>query len=207
MRLSQAGIVLLVSACSLFAAEKTQQLDFTSGGLLRMKNSTGALTIEVWDKPTVELTTTSSNPAVTITPDRQGNELTIATSIPKHTKNLDISYHLYVPRNTRLAIDHRDGEVNVEGTTADITATVRRGQIFLYLPSGIPYTTNAVAKLGSINLPGDPALKPEHLHLGHRLIQPTVANAHLLNLKVGFGDIYILNQTPTPTYSSKSKTY
>lgn len=37
---------------------KTERLDFPSGGLLRLKNSIGQVTVEGWDRPDVELTTT-----------------------------------------------------------------------------------------------------------------------------------------------------
>lgn len=188
--------ILLLAAGSLFAAEKTQQFDFAPGGLLRMENSTGALSIEAWDKPNIELTTKSKNSAVAITAERHGNEMVVTTVIPKHFHDTDVSYHLWVPRDTRLAIHHRDGEVNVEGVAAAIEASLRMGQIFVYLPAEVPFTTNAVTKLGSINVPGDPKLKPTYVHLGRKLVQPVAPNAHVLNLKVGYGDIYLLKQTP-----------
>lgn len=199
MRYSKGWIVFL-TACTLFGAPKTQQLEFTADGLLTLKNSTGAVTIEAWDKPAVELTTESSNPDVTITPERHGNEMVITTVVPrKAPKNLTLSYHLRVPRDTRLVIDHRDGEVNVEGLASDIEASLRRGQIFIYLPDGVDYTTSAISKLGTINVPGDPTLTPKHFHLGHSLMQPSSTNSHALKLKVGFGDIYVMRQTPKPT--------
>ena len=206
MRLSNVWILFL-AAGSLFAAEKTQQFDFAPGGLLRMENSTGALTIEAWDKPNIELTTKGNNPAVAITAVRHGNELVVTTVKLKHSHDTDVSYHLWVPRDTRLAIHHRGGEVNVEGVVADIEATLRNGQIFVYLPADVPFTANAVTKLGSIYVPGDPSLKPVGLHLGYKLVQPPAPNAHVLILKVGYGDIYVLRQTAAPTTQSKSATY
>jgi hypothetical protein len=213
--------VLLLAALPLFAqdkpsdrlrTEKTQTIDFTAGGLVRIKDSTGMLTVEAWDKPTVELTTIKSAKyllsakdsekaaaelqKVSFSAERHGNELEVATSAPKHTRRIDISYHLWVPRDTRLAIHHKDGEVNVEGTTASVEAELHHGELFLYLPEGVAYSTQAKCAYGSINAPGDPALKPEHLHLGHILSQQASGQANELNLKVGYGDIYIMRQTP-----------
>jgi hypothetical protein len=215
--------ILLLAAVPLFAqdkptdrfrTEKTQTIDFPAGGLVRMKNSTGALTIEAWDKPTVELTTVKSAKymlnakdrekaaaeleKVSFTAERHGSELEVATNAPKHTGKIDISYHLWVPRDTRLAIHHETGEVNVEGTAAGIEAELRRGELFLYLPDAVAYSTHAKCAYGSINAPGDPTLKPEHLHLGHILDQQASGKANDLNLKVGYGDIYIMRQTPAP---------
>jgi hypothetical protein len=219
--------ILLLAAVPLLAqdkpadrlrTEKKQTIDFPAGGLLRMKNSTGALTIEAWDKSTVELTTIKSAKyllntkdrekaaaeleKVSFTAERHGSELEVATNIPKHTRNIDISYHLWVPRDARLAIHHETGEINVEGTAADIEAQLRRGQIFLYLPEGVAYSTQAKCAFGGINAPGEPDLKPEHLHLGHILSQQAAGKANNLNLKVGNGDIYIMRQTPAVTGTS-----
>jgi hypothetical protein len=215
--------ILLLAAISLFAqdkpvdrlrTEKTQTIEFTAGGLVRMKNSTGALTIEAWDKPTIELTTIKSAKSmlnakdrekaaaelekVSFTAEHHGNELEVATNVPKHIGDIDISYHLWVPRDTRLAIHHETGQVNIEGTAAGIEAELRRGGIFLYLPEGVVYSTQAQCSFGTINAPGEPDLKLEHLHLGHILSQQATGKANNLNLKVGYGDIYIMRQTPAP---------
>jgi hypothetical protein len=194
--------------------EKTQSIEFAAGGLLRLKNSTGALTIEAWDKPGVELTTLKAakpmlDPRdrekaagelekVTFTAERHGNELEVTTASPRRLGHIDISYHLWVPRNTRLAIDHGAGEVNIEGVAASIEAALRKGEIFLYLPADFTYSTRALTNYGSINVPADSTLKPEHFHLGHSLVQEAAGKPDTLNLKVGFGDIYILQQTSIP---------
>ena len=198
--------ILFLAAGTLVAAEKTQQFDFTPGGLLRMQNSRGALTIEAWDKPSVELRTKSNNSAVAVTAERKGNEMVFTTAIPKHAHDTEVSYHVWVPRDTRLAILHRDGEVNIEGVAADIQATLRRGEIFIYLPTYAAVTMNAATRFGSINVPGDPSLKPTNLHLGHKLVQPAAANSNALDLKVGYGDIYILRETPAPKPKTKPAT-
>jgi hypothetical protein len=198
--------ILFLTACSLFAAEKTQQFDFVPGGLLRLENSRGALTIEAWDKSIIELSTRSSNSATAITAERHGNELVVTTVVPKRSHETGVSYHLWVPRETRLAIHHRGGEVNVEGVAADIEASLRHGDIFLYLPADVPFTTNALTKIGSINVPGDPSLRPTYLHFGRRLAQPAAPNSHVLKLKAGYGDIYVLRETPAPPPQTKSAT-
>src|SRR5580658_8212698 len=85
---------------------KTDHADFPAGGTLRLKNSTGELTIEGWDQPGVEITTTkstklaytSSSPErakasqvldeVKVSEARQGDELVITTDFPRHRRFL-----------------------------------------------------------------------------------------------------------------------
>jgi hypothetical protein len=210
--------ISMLAAASLLSAQdkpapdlrtkKTQTIEFTAGGLIRMKGSTGSLTIEAWDKPTVELTTIKSAKSmpnakdrekasaeldqVAFTAERHGDELEIKTAIPKHAGDIDLSYHLWVPRDTRLAIDHGTGEINVEGVAGDIAASLRHGEIFVYLPDGATYNTKAQSKVGSVNLPGDPAGKRTHFGVGHTVAQETGGKVHSLDLKVGYGDIYVL---------------
>jgi hypothetical protein len=192
--------------------EKTQTIEFASGGLLRVVNSAGALTIEAWDKPTVELTTVKSSALavapkdrekvsakferVAVTADRHGNELTITTTAPRLLMNLELSSHLWVPRDTHVVIHQKDGEVNVEGLTGDIEASVRNGEIFVYLPEGAAaYNTKAKSRFGGIVMPGDPSTHHVDLGLGHSFVQEAGPKAHTLNLKVGYGDIYIMKPT------------
>ena len=198
---------LLLGADANLRTEKTQTIEFTTGGLLRVMNSTGALTIEAWDKPTVELTTVKSS-AIYITPkdrekassklekvmvtaERHGNQLTVTTTAPRLLMNLDLSNHLWVPRDTHVVIRQKDGEVNLQGLTGDIDASVRNGEIFVYLPEGAVYNTNAKSRFGGVELPGDSATRHVDLGLGHAFAQEVGPKAHMLNLKVGYGDIYI----------------
>ena len=64
---------------------KTEKVDFPANGTLRLQNSTGDLTIEGWDEPGVEITTTKSGKAakdldrVQVSTKRNGDELVITT--------------------------------------------------------------------------------------------------------------------------------
>src|SRR5712691_5945049 len=40
-----------------FQTTTTERVDFAAGGVLRLKNSTGMLMVEGWDRPEVEITT------------------------------------------------------------------------------------------------------------------------------------------------------
>ena len=57
---------------------KTENADLPAGGTVRFKNSTGELTIEGWDQPGVELTTTKSGQRaadVKVSVTHDGNDL------------------------------------------------------------------------------------------------------------------------------------
>src|ERR1700735_4084182 len=79
---------------------KTEKMDFPANGTLRLQNSTGELTIEGWDQPGVEITTTKSGKTAYTAPDRgqaardldrvqistkrNGDEVVVTTDFPHH---------------------------------------------------------------------------------------------------------------------------
>lgn len=81
-------------------ATNTQHVDLAAGGTVRLKNSTGELSIEAWDQPGVEITTVKSTKAeytstererlphvlddVKVTTDSKGGELVITTDFSKN---------------------------------------------------------------------------------------------------------------------------
>jgi hypothetical protein len=114
-------LTLLIGAGCLLAANeeiprkieltKTEHADLPAGGTVRIKNSTGELTIEGWDQPGVEITTTKSTKlpypatgaehdkaahmldevkvsATTVSAATKGGELVITTDFPRHRRFL-----------------------------------------------------------------------------------------------------------------------
>jgi hypothetical protein len=204
---------------------KTERVDFPAGGLLRLKHSIGDLSIEAWDNPNVEITTIKSMKEeysgrdrgkasgelekVTITTERHGDELVIATSFPRHrgfpfpwsgATNFNLAYRISVPRNARLAIDHDVGAVNVDGVAGDIEAKLLQGEIMLHLPEDAQYSINAQTDYGNVNsdFPGEKRRRWVRQTAVHEVPRP----ARILNLRVGYGDIVLLKihtpKTPEP---------
>jgi hypothetical protein len=198
---------------------KTEKLDFPAGGTLRLQNSTGELTIEGWDQPGVEITTTrSSNDVrtpqerekatreldrVKISTKRNGDELDVTTEFPQHrafpfvtplqnVTNFDLEYRIKVPRNARLIVKHEAGEVHIDDVEGNIQVKAVQGLIALRLAGETPRFIQAKSDLGSVNsdFPGKESRHP--WPLGHEFVQGTAANAQNLDLKIGFGDIVIL---------------
>jgi hypothetical protein len=200
--------------------EHTEKADFPAGGLLRLKNSVGEVSVVGWDRPDVEITTiksiyTSENhdkasrdlEKVRISVERHGDELVIATDFPglRLTSPLraptSVEYYIKAPMNARLAANHDTGEVHVENLTSDIHVTVLNGGITLRLPQEGQYDIDARSDLGDVtsDFPGRKKRRP--WLLGYQFVQGTPA-AHKLYLRAGYGDIMILRiqkpATPGP---------
>ncbi len=222
------GLIALGAACLLLGENetarkvqitKTEKLNFPAGGTLRVQNSTGELTIEGWDQPDIEVTTTKSSKEVNtprerekatreldrvkISTKRNGDELDITTEFPQHrafpfvtplqnVTNFDLEYVIKVPRNTRLIVRHEAGEVHVDDIAGNIQVKAVQGLIALRLTGETPRSIQAKSDLGSVNsdFSGNESRHP--WPFGHEFVQGTAANTQNLDLKIGFGDIVIL---------------
>jgi len=223
----------LGTGCLLFAADqpkqdgpkqkvqvsKTEHFDFPAAGTLRFRNSVGVLTVEAWDQPGVEMTTTKSTRVeldardrekgmrelerVKVAAERKGDELVVTTDFPRHrpyrvpyplsgNTNFDLEYHIKAPVNARVIADHTLGDVNIDGLAGDIQVTLAQGEILLHLPEDEKYSIHAQSDVGSVNSDFSPLEKRTGWLLGHRSVDQNSAAPHKLNLKVGYGDIVIL---------------
>jgi len=198
---------------------KTERVDFPSGGTIQLKNSTGTLTVEGWDQPTVEITTIKSTKAaysiqrrdkaahdldnVRVTTERHGDEVDIVTAYPRHRAILfphpfaritdfELEYLIKVPRSARLIAHHDQGDVNVEALTGDIEATVVKGQITLHLPEDSQYLTDAKVDVGNVNSDFPGQEQRRSWFIGHQLVNGESSGTHKLKLHVEYGDIVIL---------------
>jgi hypothetical protein len=214
--------VLFGMSCLLSAAEPkqkvrvehTERVDFPSGGLLRLKNSAGEVSVEGWDRPDVEITTIKSIytsrdrdkasrdlDKVRIAAKRQGDELVITTDFPglaSHLGAASLEYYIKAPMSARLAANHGTGEVHVDSLTSDIHVTVLNGGITLRLPPEGQYDINARSDLGDVtsDFPGRKKRRPWLLGYQYMRGKP---EAHKLYLRAGYGDITILKIRKPPT--------
>jgi hypothetical protein len=215
------------ATCLLFAADqpkqkvqvsKTERMDFPSGGTLRLTNSIGALTVEAWDRPDVEITTIKSTTAeydanerekatheldkVSIATERRGDELVVTTKFSRYgalplsyplagAPKIDVEYRIKAPSSARLIVNHDVGDVSVDGLVGDINLTLRQGTIFLHLPEDRRYDIQAKSDCGNVNsdFQGE---KKRRWWLSQRAMSEDSPGAPKLNLKVVFGDILIL---------------
>jgi len=199
----------------------TQHLDFASGGQLRLKHSTGEPTIEGWDQPGAEITTTKSTKReyeaserenavreldkVHIAAQRQGDDVVVTTEFPKHNLfpppsplgaagDFDLRYDIKVPRSARLAVDHNTGDVHVDNISGEIHVTDKQGLITVRLAENRPYVIDARSGLGGVDSDFAGAEKRTPLLLGHSFMENPPGSAQKLYLRIRYGDIIVLRQ-------------
>ena len=204
---------------------KTERIELAAGGTVRLKNSTGELTIEGWDEPAVEITTIKSTKAeyasaerekasrnlekIQVTAVRKGNELVITTDFPRHralpppsplggAMSFDLEYRIKVPRDASLIVDHDVGEVHFDDLTGDIHATVLQGSIGLHLPEGGQYAVDAKSDYGSVTSDFPGSAKRRFWVIGHQFATEGSVGSRKVRLRAGYGDILILKIRKPP---------
>jgi hypothetical protein len=203
----QAVLILALGSLVLGAeVSSTERMEFPPEGTLRFVNSNGELTVEGWDQPGIEITTIKSAETakqlegVRITSERKGGEIVVTTVFPKHPKlarpfrglsDSHIEYRIKAPRSARLTIEHNIGEIHIGGIAGDIHATDRMGQITVQLPPDGQYAIDAKSKLGAIDsdFAGDERRKHK---FGHAFLHEASPSSQKLYLRIGFGDVTIL---------------
>jgi hypothetical protein len=193
---------------------KTEQMDFPAGGLLRVDHAIGDLTIEGWDQPGIEITTTKTSKSefdpqnrqkgaaeldqVHLTPERKGNELTLTETYPRYhhflffpgNTRFNLETHIAVPRNARLEI-HGSGDLYIHGVTAAIDADVSQGTIVLRMPEQGKYDIDAKSKFGSVTS-DFPGKERTPWLVGHAFTEGEGTSGQMLHLRAGYGDIILL---------------
>lgn len=211
-------------------AANTEHMDFPAAGVLHVTKSIGDLTVEGWDRPDVEIVSVKSTQdtydsherekpshrldQVRVRAERRGNEVVITTDLPRRRRfpppsplkgaiGIDLDYHIRVPRDARLIVDHQAGEVHVTDLTGDIHATVLSGEISLSLPQEGQYSIDAKSDFGNVicGFAGQERRGP--WPFGHKFAQEgSPTTGHKLYLRVGYGDIIIL-KAGRPSNSGK----
>jgi hypothetical protein len=224
----------LCMACLLLGADaaprtahvaKTEKVDFPPNGTLRVQNSTGELTIESWDQPGIEITTTKSGKdldRVQISTKRNGDELVVTTQFPHHrafpwvtplqtVTNFDLVYVIRVPRNAKLIVKHDDGDVYVNDVAGNIDVKARQGMIALRLVRDMNPVIDAKSDWGSVNSDFAGSETRHPFPFGHKFVEGAASASQNLHLKIGYGDIVILKAhepkapPPLPTAAGGSQ--
>jgi len=217
-KLSVIAISVLCAALPAFAAKQRTELvttdhaDFAPGGLINVEGSTGELNIAGWDQPSVEVIATRYTfrevrdkekandrlKRVEALKMTSGNgELTISAT-HKHEAWVHVDYQIMVPRNSRLVIHHRIGDVVVTNVAGDIDATERFGDIVVQLPEPEHYAIDAKCKIGTVYSDFN---GPKRHFVGERLTQESAARdakspSLKVNLRVGTGGITVQKMDP-----------
>ena len=191
-------------ARKLAQSESTDVARFSPGGIIRLVSSCGELMIEGWDRQEVETTvvkwidhevepsrmaeTTQRLESAKVTIEHiSGGEIKLSTVKP--LRQIKIKYHIYAPRDARIAVDHHGGYVLVTGMTGDIDVANRSGDIVLMLPDPASYAIDARDKFGVVAL--DDGTATHKYLLGEQFTRDRQAPAHHMTLRMGFGGITI----------------
>jgi hypothetical protein len=198
----------------------TDHVEFAAGGIIRLTGSSGQLDVEGWDRPEVEITVAKSTyrsntpkrrdegtqelNSVRVAAERKSaGELVISTSYPSRTltrllrgkTDLNLEYHIKVPRDSHLVIRHDSGDVRLFDLTGEIDATSRAGDMVLLLPSSGRYSINAKCTVGGVYSDFD-GKRGTPLLVGERFNEDAEAPASRVYLRVGTGGIQILKIAP-----------
>jgi len=198
----------------------TDHVDFAPGGAIRLSGSMGQLDIEGWDRPEVEITVArstfrSNTPKerdegtkelnrVRVAAERKSaGELVISTSYPKRTlirplrgkTDVNLEYHIKVPRDSHLVIRHDSGDVRLYDLTGEIDATSRAGDMVLLLPASGRYSIDAKCGIGGVYSDFDGKHRTPYA-VGERFNEETPGSATRVHLRVGMGGIQILKTAP-----------
>jgi hypothetical protein len=200
----------------LVLSTKTQQIPFPPGGTVHLNRSYGYLSVQGWDRPEVELTVIKSldklydangqgeaakrAEEVQVTAERRSDsDLQISTVVPHYSRwthpfgstgGVMLEYQIHVPRNTRLVIHHRTGDILVTNVTGDIEATGHAGDIILLLPETEKYAIDARSGIGTVTCDFGGVFQRRHV-TGIEYALKAAAPAHRIYLRMGLGGIAI----------------
>lgn len=192
-------------------SETTDLARFGPNGIIRLANSSGSLIVEGWDRQEVQVTVLKwidQNPDSKPLPDAdqllKGTSVTIehpsATEVKVSTahplRHVAIQYHIYAPRDSRIAVDHRGGYILLSGLTGDIDVASRNGDIVLMLPAQASYAIDAFNKVGVIAADMSGAIKHKHIVGEQFRLDKQPPAAHHMRLRMGFGGITIKEVPP-----------
>jgi hypothetical protein len=143
-------------------------VDFT-GGTIHLATAYGQVNVESWDEPRVEVTVTRTafrqkqkgtleRIQVKVTRARDG-DVEVATVFPGRNwllrtfhglGDFNLDYRIRAPRNARLNVRDRVGDVVVYGIAGNIDAAVRTGDIVVQVPRPEKCAVDAKVGLGSV---------------------------------------------------------
>jgi hypothetical protein len=191
-----------------------ETIPFIEGGSLYVDNSFGDLRVEAWDRSDVEISLRKrtnrrydSNEEwkgrrelddVRIDFRRSGDRVELRTQFPdrglsrmlRGKSNVDLRYHIKVPRKTNLHIRHDIGEVRIAGVHGDHDVTASIGEIGLNLPEQAEFRFDARARIGDVH--SDYAGRERRASLlGARFDTPGRQTGHQVTARVGIGSVEI----------------
>jgi VWFA-related protein len=123
-----------------FCLAQDVRAELPANGSLRVENRRGGVSVEVWDEPSVSVTTTfegetpKSSPVIIRRTEQLLNVL-VASGATSAASSVRVNLALRIPSRTRVEIVTNSGAVEVRGLPASLTAQTFSGDIRTALPS------------------------------------------------------------------------
>ncbi|HUP03792.1 MAG TPA: hypothetical protein VMU19_07380 [Bryobacteraceae bacterium] len=201
-----------------------EHVDFVSGAI-SVTGASGQLNVESWDGPGVQITVTRSTYRTGtpkdldrarvelgryhVTADKKGaSQLDIRTDAPRYgffarlfhqTPDVQVDYRIRVPRDAKLTLQDRKGDIVVTGVSGDIDARVHEGDIVVQLPPAGAYSFDAKCGLGGIYSDFEGSDRIAHA-ISERFTANGSGAAKKIYLRSGVGGITIQKESaPTVT--------
>lgn len=200
---------------------ETHSQPFERGGVLEIDGSFGALIIEGWSSPTVKLKLEKRTSQSYPLSDHDEIKLELDRTLVAFRKsgikglrmetrlagfhlwkrplqgktNLQLTYHLMVPRDTRLIIRHDVGLVKIREITGHLDVSNRIGELDVSLPDSHDSSIYARARIGEVKSDFHPEARRKFL-LGAELRDDAGSSSKRVELRIGIGAIKISKQKP-----------
>lgn len=131
--------ILPLVGCSLIDSDRVSA-DFhatvaNAPATLDVENAVGAITIDAWDKPSVEINATKRGPslddvnAIKIVVEPSGRTLTVTTQFPSGASNSKVEYTIHAPAATALKLVQSVGAISSTGFTGDVDEHTSTGAV------------------------------------------------------------------------------
>jgi len=157
------------------------------------------------DEATRELSLVKVAVATRVSVDSGGpEELVISTRYPSRTltrplrgkTDVNLEYHIKVPRDAHLVIRHDSGDVRLYDLSGEIDATSRAGDMVLLLPASGRYSIDARCGVGGVYSDFEGKHRTPYA-VGERFNEETEGSVVRVHLRVGMGGIQILKMAPS----------
>jgi len=106
-----------------------------SPATLQVHNAVGAIEVDAWDKPSVEIdaekrgTSLDDVHAISVSVQQQGSTLVISSHFPSGVSNCRVDYTIHAPAGTNLDLEQSVGAIRSTGFAADFDASTSTGAV------------------------------------------------------------------------------
>jgi len=118
-------VCLLIFLCAAGGfAQKSVTRRYAAGKNVRLelKNLSGTITVETWNKDEIKLTATLESPSAQFTPRQTGNGVTVDVVADNRGRSDvgDVNFHIYVPTSSSVDLETKRGQIRVSNISGGL---------------------------------------------------------------------------------------